>query len=265
MKIGVVGLGIVGKANLYGFKQLGHEVYGHDIKTDTKLSDLLVADVIFLCVPTPNTIDGSCDVAIVRSVLIELNELNYNGVCCVRSTVSPGSTELFQREFPNLRICFSPEFLRERCAIEDFISNQRLLVVGTTDELVYNLIVCAHGKLCAAHLKCKPSEAEIIKYYKNVYAATKVTFANMMYELTENLSSDYETIRSAFCTVSGEIPDYLFVKEDLRGFAGPCLPKDSIALSKTLVQNGITFSLINAMIEDNNSIPKTVLSGMRNE
>ena len=263
MKIGVVGLGVVGSANVHGFKKLGHEVFGHDIKTDSKISDLVSADIIFICVPTPPDDRGSCDLSIVRSVLVDLSDLGYLGICCVRSTVPPGSTQKFQHEYPALKICFSPEFLRERSAEEDFVDHQSLLLVGTTAGWIYEAIVKAHGHLPKDTLQCKPSEAELIKYYKNVFAAVKVTFANMMYELAGELSSDYEVLRSSFCVISGESPDYLYVNENLRGFAGPCLPKDCLALAQIINEHNLPFALVDSVIKDNSQIPTTVLPGMR--
>ena len=54
MKIGIVGIGVVGSACKFGFELIGHEVLVHDIKLKTSLKDLVNCEIIFLCVPTPN-------------------------------------------------------------------------------------------------------------------------------------------------------------------------------------------------------------------
>jgi UDP-glucose 6-dehydrogenase len=75
MKIGIVGLGIIGSACKFGFEKLGHKVYAHDIQLDTKLEDLLNTSITYICVPTPSKEDGSCDTSIVESVINDLKQL----------------------------------------------------------------------------------------------------------------------------------------------------------------------------------------------
>jgi UDP-glucose 6-dehydrogenase len=79
MKIGIVGLGAVGTANKHGFEYLGHSVIGHDIRLDTTINDVLDTEITFLCVPTPQADDGSCDTSIIESVIKELNLYKYKG------------------------------------------------------------------------------------------------------------------------------------------------------------------------------------------
>ena len=120
MKIGIIGLGVIGSACKFGFEKLGHKVLGHDITLNTKLSDLLGTEIIYICVPTPSKEDGSCDISIVKEVVLELNQLKYQGVVAIKSTIKPTTTKLLQEE-TNLKVCFVPEFLRERCAITDLL------------------------------------------------------------------------------------------------------------------------------------------------
>ncbi len=53
MKIGIVGVGVVGGACKFGFELLGHNVSVHDIALDTTLDDVLDTSVVYICVPTP--------------------------------------------------------------------------------------------------------------------------------------------------------------------------------------------------------------------
>ena len=133
MKIGIVGLGVVGSAIKSGFERIGHEVISHDVKLYTKLEDILDTEVCYICVPTNSNEDGSCDVSIVHDVVRNLDKLDYRGIVAIKSTVEPGTSEKFRDE-TNLIICFVPEFLRERCAEDDFINHNSLLLVGTDDD-----------------------------------------------------------------------------------------------------------------------------------
>jgi len=264
MKIGIVGIGVVGKANVAGFEELEHTVYQHDIKFNTTINDVSQSDIVFICVPTPQAQDGSCDTSIIHSVIDQLVQINYQGIVAIRSTVVPGFTQQLIDTYKDLTICFVPEFLRERCAEEDFIENNKLLVVGTHDTRVYNKIVEAHGSLPENIQQLTPTESEILKYYNNVYAALRVVFANTMFELCNKLDCNYTAIKDAYIKTGKAIDLYLDVNSDLRGYGGMCLPKDTQALAVLLKTLDLDFDLITSIHNDNNKIKQTVFNGMRN-
>src|SRR6056300_1123801 len=178
MKIGIVGYGVVGKANANGFRSLGHEVLVHDIKMNTLLTDLLECEIIFLCLPTPSY-NGKYDTSIVEETIKELFLYNYQGITAIRSTVVPGFTDSMNERFTNQTVCFVPEFLHERSADEDFLNNHKLLEIGTNNLTVYRQITKAHGNIPQIVKHLTPSEAEILKYFNNVYAALRVVFGNI--------------------------------------------------------------------------------------
>lgn len=263
MRLGIIGLGAVGTANKEGFEYLNHTVIGHDVKLETKIQDVLDTEIVFLCVPTPQADDGSCDTGIIESVIKELNLYNYKGIVAIRSTVVPGFTQEMIETYKNLTICFVPEFLRERCAADDFINNHKLLAVGTHDIWVYRKLVNAHGNLPENTEHLTPNEAEILKYYNNVYAALRVTFANVMYEICDKLNCDYTTIKNAYVKTGKATDMYLDVNPSLRGYGGMCLPKDTQAIAALLSQLNLDFDLIQSINNDNNKLKKTVFNGMR--
>lgn len=263
MRIGIVGLGAVGTANKQGFEHLSHEVIGHDIKHNTKIQDVINSEIVFVCVPTPQSTDGSCDTSIIESVIAELNTYEYKGIIAIRSTVEPGFTQHMIDKFKNLTICFVPEFLRERCATDDFIHNHKLLAVGTHDIWVYRKVVRAHGDLPQHTEHLTPSEAEVLKYYNNVYAALRVTFANVMYEICDKLNCDYTTIKNAYIKTGKATDMYLDVNPSLRGYGGMCLPKDTQAIAALLDKLDLDFDLIKSIHHDNNKLKRTVFNGMR--
>ena len=263
MKIGIIGLGAVGTANKEGFEFIGHTIVPHDINLDTSIQDVLNTEITFLCVPTPQADNGSCDTSILELVIKELNLYSYKGIIAIRSTVVPGFTQRMIDTYRNLTICFVPEFLRERCAAEDFINNHKLLAIGTHDIWVYRKLVKAHGDLPEHTEHLTPNEAEVLKYYNNVYAALRVTFANVMYEVCDKLDCDYTTIKNAYIKTGKATDMYLDVNPNLRGYGGMCLPKDTQAIASLLKQLNLDFELINSVHTDNEKFKKTVFNGMR--
>ncbi len=156
-----------------------------------------------------------------------------------------------------------PEFLKERYATEDFIKNHNLLVVGCYDTDVFNTVVKSHGYF-PKHIKMMtPSEAEILKYYSNVYNALRVVFANLMYEVCNVSGADYDKIKETFMLRGTSSGNYLDCSENLRGFGGMCLPKDTKALNAFLKKHNIDFSLLDSVLEDNAKVKSTIFPGMR--
>tara|TARA_B100001057_G_scaffold501166_1_gene621331 strand:+ start:1821 stop:2612 length:792 start_codon:yes stop_codon:yes gene_type:complete len=262
MKIGFVGFGIVGSACGAGFKKLSHEILVHDINLNTKVEVLKNAEIIYICVPTPLGNSGECDISIVENCISELKEASIKGVICIKSTVVPGTTEKLSKKY-GLDIAFVPEFLRERCAKHDFVNNHDLLAVGTENKDFQKKIINCHGHYPKAIRILSPTEAELIKYFSNVFNALKVVFANNFYEISEKLGADYSKIIDAYLQRDIGKADYLKVTNELRGYGGACLPKDTkalIALSKRLE---IGLELIESIDKDNNKLKKTVFEGMR--
>ena len=263
MKIGIIGIGAVGSANKEGFEYLGHEISVHDVKLGTEIADVVETEINFLCVPTPSAEDGECDTSIVESVIKELADINYKGIIAIRSTAVPGFTQRMIDTHKNLAICFVPEFLRERCAADDFIHNHKLLAVGTHDIWVYRKVVRAHGNLPEHTEHLTPTEAEVLKYYNNVYASLRVTFANVMFEICEKLNCDYTTIKNTYIKTGKAVDMYLDVTESLRGYGGMCLPKDTKALASLIEKLDIDLDLIKTIDADNSKFKRTVFNGMR--
>ena len=261
--VGIIGDGVIGGANKNGFEHNGHNVKVHDIKYNTSVRQILECEAVFVCVPTPMKKDGSCDVSIVEDVVRELSEIAYPGVICIRSTCVPGTTQTLIDKYENNRICFSPEFLRERCAAEDFIENHQLLAIGTQDDYTFEKIKNVHGNLPKSIVRLAPTEAELLKYYNNVYNSVRIIFANYMFEICQKLEADYDQILNAYLLTQKSTGNYLSVNENLRGFGGMCLPKDTAALSKLSEKLNIPLNLISTVIADNDKLEITVFEGMR--
>jgi UDPglucose 6-dehydrogenase len=181
-------------------------------------------------VPSPSLPSGACDTSIVTDTIKTLTELNYPGIIAIKSTVSPGTTQHLIDQYRNPNICFVPEFLKERSALEDFVNRHNVLAVGCVSDAVWECVCRVHSILPACTTRMTPTEAEILKYYSNTFAALKVTFANVMYEVCEKFDSNYDTVLSAFLSRDVAASDYLKCSTDMRGYGGMCLPKDVNAM-----------------------------------
>ncbi len=264
MKIGIVGLGIVGSAVKYGFEKLGHSVVGHDIKNGTDLEDVLDAEIVYLCLPTPQGDDGHCDTSIIEDVAKELiGSYKYKGILAIKSTVTPGTTVKLQEKLATEQICHVPEFLRERAAIIDFTDNHDVCIIGTGSDEVFERVKASHGYFPRQFIKLSPTEAEISKYFNNVYNATLITFANAFYELCQAKGADYSKIKNAMVQRDHIYNKYLDCNDNLRGFGGMCLPKDTAAMSALVKEMGLSIELFQAVVNDNKKYKTTVFEGMR--
>jgi len=265
MKIGIVGLGAVGAAIKQGFEYIGHEVYGHDIRLNTKMQDILAAEIVFICVGTPPANDDHCDVSAVNSVIKELDSSGYKGIVAIKSTVKPGTTGRLAKEFPNLNLCFVPEFLRERCAYEDFVYNNNILVVGTESEEVNNKIIEAHGDLPVHKVKLKVIEAELMKYFSNTYKAMRITFANSFYKIASHYGANYDAIKDTFIHHGVQEGHYLNVNKTFGGFGGMCLPKDTKAMKALVEELDLNLDIFKFIDSENEKFVKKVPKGMRKD
>mgnify|MGYP003132250652 FL=1 len=264
-KIGIVGLGIVGEAVQYGMEKLGHCVTVHDIRLDTNLADIIDTEICFICVPTPSKDDLQCDTSIVKEVIKDLHDLQYNGIIAIKSTVPPTTTEKLQSKYNNNKICFVPEFLRERCAITDFSQNHDICIIGSVSKKICKFIQKIHGRYPKQFKYLTPTEAEFVKYYNNIYNATLITLANNFYEMCVSLGIDYNAIKEAIVCRDHINDIYLDCNENFRGYAGACLPKDVKAfahLAKELKSNAGIFKFLD---DENKKYKPTVFPGMRDE
>ena len=262
MKIGIIGLGVVGSACRYGFQLIGHTVSVHDTRLNSSLKNLLDTDIVYVCVPTPENTDGSCNVDAVEEIVADLYKFQYKGVIALKSTSAPGTTQKLIDKY-RLRICFVPEFLRERCAVDDFVNNHELLAVGTDDPQIYEIVVKSHGSLPKYTSMLNSTEAEVLKYFSNVFNAVRVVFSNNMFEICKSLGLDYTKIKDTYLLRKTASPDYMDVNEDLRGYGGQCLPKDTKALDALVKQLGLDLKLFEAIDSDNQKFKRTVFPGMR--
>lgn len=265
MNIGIIGLGIVGAAIKNGFDYQGFNTTHYDINDDSSIEDILSTEIVYLCLPSPALSTGQCDTSIIESVIDELHTRNYDGIIAIKSTVAPGTTQAMIDKYDNDKILFVPEFLKERSASFDFIHDHNLLVVGHTNVVNAHVVERSHSKIADNIVRLSPTEAELLKYKHNAFNALRVTFANVMYELCQQYDADYNSIKNAFIDKNNLPDEYLDVTDELRGFAGACLPKDVSALDYITKEAEMPYSLWKTILDDNDQFVKTVFTGMRLE
>ena len=242
MKIGIVGQGYVGTAIKIGFEPY-YELETYDkydeSKSTCKLFDLVAeCEVIFVCVPTPMNKDGSCHTNIVESVMEEIDNWvssyhkDIKPTVVIKSTVPPGTTDRLHKKYKNINVIFNPEFLTESNFLEDFKNQTRIILGGIrrgTNKLrqIYSRVF-PHATI----VKTSATYAEMVKYFVNCFLATKVSFANEMKLICDEIDIDYdkvveyathdERLGKSHWAVPGPDGDF--------GFGGHCLPKDLSAI-----------------------------------
>ena len=258
MNIGIIGQGFVGNAVYQKFKNF-FKVYTFDIipsKCNSSYKELIKnCSTIFVCVPTPMNRNGSCNVDLLTQILSDLNSETKSTVI-IKSTVVPGTTEKFNHKFKNLQIVFNPEFLTERNAVEDF-NNQDRIILGGPRLLTSNLKQIYSKVFPKAYvIKTGSTHAEMIKYLTNCFLATKVSFANEMYQLCSSLKLDYDKVveyaildsrlGKSHWAVPGPDGDF--------GFGGHCFPKDLSAIIKMTDDLKTTNYILKSAMKTNNKV-----------
>mgnify|MGYP003121532609 CR=1 FL=1 len=241
MKIGIVGQGYVGTAVKEVFSK-HYEVDTFDLDESKRdvdyIEDIIDRnDIIFVCVPTPMKKDGSCDTSIVESVVHELNGLaitiqGTNRIVVIKSTIPPGTTDRLNKECKNITVIFNPEFLTEANFIDDFKNQNRIIIGGQRPASTKLRQVYSLAFPDATIVKTGSKTAEMVKYMTNTFLATKVSFANEMYNICSRLDIDYDKVveYSTYDERLGKSHWAVPGPDGKMGFGGSCFPKDINAL-----------------------------------
>jgi len=268
MKIGTIGRGMVGDAIYKGLKSLGNEMSFYDpVFTDSKFEDILDSDIVFISVPTLPNIKNECDLSILIKTLDDLNRLNYKGHICIKSTITPETTNRMIKKYNNEKICFCPEFLKERCALEDFMKNNHICVVGTVCKKTFEVVKKIHEPICKEFKMVTPVEAELTKYMQNVYNTYRILFANGMYEICKHNNVEYNSVLESLLIRDELDKKYMKCDESIRGPSGPCLVKDSLAFNQYVNSLNLKIKpkIFQTIVDDMELYPRTVIDGTRSE
>jgi len=230
-KVGVIGNGFVGESQAFAFSPTTDlRIYDIDPNKSTHTKkELDECDFIFICVPTPMYKDGSQDISFIEKVFEEAVE---GPIYIIKSTILPGSTKNLQNKYPKLSIIFSPEFLTERTAKLDMLTQSRI-VLGGEDNLTLKASELFEQRFMNKHIiKTDSTTAELIKYMNNTFFATKVSIVNEFKLLADKLGANWEDALYGFAS-DGRVGDsHLHVPgpDGKLGYGGTCFPKDVNAL-----------------------------------
>ncbi|MBI4882729.1 MAG: UDP-glucose/GDP-mannose dehydrogenase family protein [Actinobacteria bacterium] len=283
-RLAIIGTGYVGLTTGVCFAHLGHDVVCADIDADKvarlcrgevsivehRLDELLAeglragnlrfvvgaasavldAEIVFLCVPTPQGEDGSADLSYVEAASAEIAKaLAYEAIVVNKSTVPVGSTRVVERvlQRPDVRVVSNPEFLREGSAVDDFMKPDRV-VVGCEDRAAAIAVAALYDSIRPQVIITDPASAETIKYAANAFLATKLSFVNAIAAICEGVGADVDDV------MVGIGYDKRIGSEFLRpgpGWGGSCFGKDSRALLKIAHGSGYQFDLLAGVIAVN--------------
>ncbi len=297
MRITIVGTGYVGLVAGTCFAESGNDVTGLDVDAtkitrlargevpifEPGLNDLIArgmregrlhfttsydiaipsAEVIFLCLPTPPSEDGSADIKYVLAAARDIaTRLNGYKVLVSKSTVPIGTSSKIEAEIRKhytgeFSVASNPEFLKEGTAVDDFLRPDRV-VIGVTDDRAWDALSMLYEPFVrtgAPILRMDPASAELTKYAANGFLATKISFMNEIARLCEKTGADVDLVRVGMSKDARIGASFLFPGI---GYGGSCFPKDTRALVQSGKQFGVAMSIVNAA-EATNEIQKSIL------
>jgi len=224
---------------------------------------LSTADIVFLCLPTPDLQNGNVDMSFMDAVSRKIGALLRPGAIVVnKSTVPVGTTRhvahLLGRE--DVSVVSNPEFLREGNAVADFLHPSRV-VVGGDDASAVERVAKLYDGTNAPVIMCDATSAETIKYAANAFLATKISFINSIANICEHLGADVRVVADAIGRdprIGGQ-----FLQPG-PGFGGSCFPKDTIGLVRLAEDAGYDFGVLKSVIEANDQQLARTVAKVRN-
>jgi GDP-mannose 6-dehydrogenase len=286
----VVGLGYVGCVSAACLAELGHSVTGVD-RDELKVNAVLAgqapffepgleelvaknvaagrlrasaclgealdgADIVLICVGTPSERNGNLSLEQLRRVAEEIGgsiaRRERPLIVAVRSTVFPGTCEEVVAPLLGDRaaVVSNPEFLREGGAVRDFMEPS-LLVVGGSDSEAVRRVAGLYAPLGVEPALVSLRTAEMIKYACNAFHALKVTFANEIGALAEEMGIDAGEVMATLCRDERLNISPAYLKPGF-AFGGSCLPKDLRALVYRSTRLDLRLPLMESILPANN-------------
>jgi len=240
-----------------------------NLTTDLKKA-VLQSEAIFVCVGTPEGEDGRPNMtyvyAVVNSIadiLVENKLQNEFRVVATKSTVPVGTGDEIEKIFRDrglneVEVASNPEFLKEGCAINDFVKPDRIIIGAEKERGREKLseIYTAFTRKSERQIIMDRRSAELTKYAANSMLALRITFMNQLANLCELVGGDISAIRHGIGSDTRIGSSFLFPGP---GYGGSCFPKDVKALLDLGQENNFPLTIMEA-VDVFNQKQKHVLS-----
>lgn len=228
------------------------------IRFTSDIKDLSEADAIFICVGTPENADGSANMTYMVSAIMNIAEnAKDDAVVVIKSTVPVGTNKAMgdiickmrneKGDTRKVHMASNPEFLREGRAIQDAFYPDRI-VIGVDDRFADDILSEIYHRHENKLIRTSIPSAEMIKYASNTMLAMKISFANEIANLCEEVGADYLDVKRGMET-DARIGS-AFIDAGC-GYGGSCFPKDVNALISVGKKVGIDLKIAKAVDEVN--------------
>ncbi len=225
------------------------------------------SNVLIIAVGTPQAPDGNADLSYLWQAVDEIasNTMEKKTII-VKSTVPPGTCDQIEQSLVSrkidsliLDVVHNPEFLRQGSAVNDFFNPDRI-IIGCKNENSPSLLQNMYFGLQSPFLVYDRSTAELIKYASNAFLALKISFINMLSDLSEKLGADIEQISEGI-GMDKRIGS-AFLKAGI-GYGGSCFPKDIRAMQHFAAIHHIPMPLLYAVEEINAQRPELIVEACK--
>ena len=258
-KIGFIGQGFIGKHMADDFERRGYNIVRYALEKPYARNRNQVAqcDITFVAVPTPTTPNGF-DYTMIKVVL---QLIGIGKTVVIKSTILPGTTEQLQKDFPDIHIMHSPEFLREASAAEDTAHPERNIIgipVDDKDTRALASAVMAVLPQSPYNIITTARNAECVKYIGNTFLYTKLVFMNIMHDYVVAVGAEWDTVRDVVGRDNRIGHGHTNVVQDVgRGAGGHCFLKDFEALMQQYIEvtgDDVGYNALKALRHKNNSL-----------
>jgi len=223
-------------------------------------------DLALVCVGTPSNGNGSLDLSYLERAagrigraLAEAEPRPFTVV--TRSTVLPGSVDRVVRPalgvplgahaMQSVSIAVNPEFIREGCALSDFL-DPPFTLVGTESAAVAAQMREVYRAVPAPFIQTDVRTAEIVKYACNAFHALKVCFTNEVAGLCDAFGADAAEALRIFRTDHRLNVSEAYLRPGF-AFGGSCLPKDVRALTHAASRADVPVPVLGAIMSSNDA------------
>lgn len=254
MKIGIIGVGVVGNAiKKYYEKKNKYTVLCYDKYKDLgSFNDVLTSNILFLCLPTP-FVEDKYDISELENTCKLLNGKKDINII-LKSTVTPGTTEYLENKY-NINIIHNPEFISQKTATEDFENQYHIILGCNNKEKLKNIETFYKTDFpdCEYTLTT-PKESELTKLALNNFYCVKIQFFTEMYLLCDKLGINYDNIKNTMLKNKWIHPNHTQIpgRDGQVSYGGMCFPKDSNALYSFMKETCEHYKVLEATIKERN-------------